>query len=455
MLLILFDQDKKREQLVQIIIHRGLNQIGGTITEFRTETSRIFIDMGDNLPGNGIPLNDEERQAMVNSFFENNRRENEAVYYTHGHPDHVGMMALVPRNVKQYMSEGTRRLLLIKHQTILEGLRLQEKTTDLTLAEIKKNEDIINTLKGMDTWCLPEGGQQVPYKETGDIRVSPFYVSHSIYDAYMLLIEADGKRTLHTGDYREHGYIGKNLIAMIEKYIGSVDVLITEGTMLKRKERVMSEAEVSKRMEKLMETFPYTFVLTSSTDIERLASINKAAKIANRSLKTCSLMMSRSLDFFTSLTGLYHKAIYKFKSHESIFPLTPKKVRDMKNGGFVLLCGPNDGAKIEKVMKMFSEEDTLLIYSCWNGYYKIEEQVENNGRYAAIRNMFMNCVDVHTAGHAECKTIERVINATQPHDAIIGIHKDADASLSNLNIPDDLKAKIIPENNSLEWIWVN
>ena len=91
---------------------------------------------------------------------------------------------------------------------------------------------------------------------------------------------------------------------------------------------------------------------------------------------------------------LNHKAIYKFKSHESIFPLTPKKVRDMKNGGFVLLCGPNDGAKIEKVMKMFSEEDTLLIYSCWNGYYKIEEQVENNGRYAAIRNMFMNCVDV-------------------------------------------------------------
>jgi ribonuclease J len=439
---------------VQIIVHRGLNQIGGTITEFRTETSRIFIDMGDNLPGNGSPLNDEERQALVNSFFENNKREKEAVYYTHGHPDHVGMMALVPKNVKQYMSEGTRQLLLIKHQTILEGLRLQEKPSDITLAEIKENENIVSTLKGMETWCLPEGMLHVPYMETGDIRVSPFYVSHSIYDAYMFLIEADGKRTLHTGDYREHGYIGKNLIRMIERYIGRVDVLITEGTMLKRTERVMSEVEVSTRMEKLMETFPYTFVLTSSTDIERLASVNKAAGMANRTLRTCSLMMSRSLNFFTSLSGMYRSAIYKFKNYESIFPFTRKKVRDMKNNGFVLLCGPNDGSKIQQVMKMFPEEDTLLIYSCWDGYYKIEKQVKTNGRYAAIRNMFNNCVDVHTAGHAECRTIERVIKSTQPRDAIIGIHKEEDASLTKLNIPDDLKVKIIPENNSLEWIVV-
>ena len=36
-----------------INIHRGLEQIGGCITEISTETSRVFIDMGQNLPGNG------------------------------------------------------------------------------------------------------------------------------------------------------------------------------------------------------------------------------------------------------------------------------------------------------------------------------------------------------------------------------------------------------------------
>mgnify|MGYP002996544143 CR=1 FL=1 len=40
----------------------------------------------------------------------------------------------------------------------------------------------------------------------GDIRVTPFSNCHSIYDSHMFLIEADGKRIWHTGDYREHGY---------------------------------------------------------------------------------------------------------------------------------------------------------------------------------------------------------------------------------------------------------
>ena len=31
-------------------IHRGLEQIGGCITEIYTATSRVFIDMGNNLP---------------------------------------------------------------------------------------------------------------------------------------------------------------------------------------------------------------------------------------------------------------------------------------------------------------------------------------------------------------------------------------------------------------------
>lgn len=40
----------------------------------------------------------------------------------------------------------------------------------------------------------------------GDIRVTPIPVGHSAYDAFMFLIEAEGKRILHTGDFRLHGF---------------------------------------------------------------------------------------------------------------------------------------------------------------------------------------------------------------------------------------------------------
>ena len=80
----------------------------------------------------------------------------------------------------------------------------------------------------------------------GDIRVTPYYVSHSAADAYMFVIECDGKKILHTGDFRDHGYLGKYLKGVLRKYVVEkhIDVLITEGTMLARNdERMMSEED--------------------------------------------------------------------------------------------------------------------------------------------------------------------------------------------------------------------
>ena len=99
---------------MNIKVHRGLEQIGGCITEISTETSRVFIDMGQNLPGNGEVTTPEQDRKMVESLFANNQKEHEAVFYTHGHEDHVGLFEYVPLNVPQYLSVGTKDLLLIK-----------------------------------------------------------------------------------------------------------------------------------------------------------------------------------------------------------------------------------------------------------------------------------------------------------------------------------------------------
>lgn len=53
---------------MNIQVHRGLSQIGGCITEISTATSRVFIDMGQNLPGVGEPTTDgqdQDRKSVV------------------------------------------------------------------------------------------------------------------------------------------------------------------------------------------------------------------------------------------------------------------------------------------------------------------------------------------------------------------------------------------------------
>ena len=106
---------------MNIKIHRGLDQIGGCITEISTETSRVFIDFGQNLPGNGEPTTPDEDKELVTRIFAQNHKEHEAVFYTHGHEDHVGLMEYIPDGVPQYMSEGTKELLSIKYEVMYEG----------------------------------------------------------------------------------------------------------------------------------------------------------------------------------------------------------------------------------------------------------------------------------------------------------------------------------------------
>ena len=36
---------------MNIKVHRGIDQIGGCITEIATKDAKIFIDLGSNLPG--------------------------------------------------------------------------------------------------------------------------------------------------------------------------------------------------------------------------------------------------------------------------------------------------------------------------------------------------------------------------------------------------------------------
>ena len=97
---------------MSITIHRGLDQIGGCVTEISTATSRVFVDMGKNLPGSGRQMSEEEEREYVANLFSQNKKENEAVIYTHAHEDHVGMFVHVPKNVPQYIGEGGRDILL-------------------------------------------------------------------------------------------------------------------------------------------------------------------------------------------------------------------------------------------------------------------------------------------------------------------------------------------------------
>ena len=418
---------------MEIKIHRGLDQIGGCITEIWTDSSRVFIDFGQNLPSNGKTATPEEDALMVADIIRNNEKEHQAVFYTHAHEDHVGLFRYIP--LEQYIGEGSKELLLIKYRTLLERYemaidechQLQEgskENEELQEENYRTTKGLIDKLKAFKTWkrtALKESPSPITI---GDIRVTPFFTCHSIYDAHMFLVEADGKRIWHTGDYRQHGYMGKGLLPMLRRYATDIDVLITEGTMLKRKDKCIHESEVSRKMECVMQAFKYVFVLTSATDIERLASIKVAAENANKPLCILSLFMKRTMEFFTERQSSLSRGLFSFA------PLyyTDKLYDKLKRKGFTVVVGTSQADKVKKLLDRLPQEETLFIYSTWDGYYKNAEQVKANSKYKEFREMFHNVVDIHTSGHADKATIRKVIETLCPKE-VICIHKEAGTML--------------------------
>ena len=372
---------------------------------------------------------------MVENLFNSNKKDNEAVFYTHGHEDHIGLFKYVPMDVPQFMSTGTKELILIKYRTLKEGNELnleQIGKDDYSQKEIIENTinqnisigNKIELISRIRTWSKTSPRKKTSSIIIGDITITPFFNCHSIYDSHMFLIEAEGKRIWHTGDYRAHGYMGKGLYPTLKKYATHIDTLITEGTMLNRQDECIHESRVANKMANVMQAFKYIFVLASATDIERLASIKNASIEAKKPMYVFSKFLVSTMKLFTKLES---------ESSHGLFDFSPRLFKHnylnrLRNRGFVLITGTSQMSRIAELLKELPADETLLVYSTWDGYYKIPEQVLASPKHKLFRELFSNVVDIHTSGHADIATIKKVIEIVKPKE-IICIHKEANAEL--------------------------
>jgi len=431
---------------MQIKVHRGLHQIGGCITEISTATSRVFIDMGQNLPGICQPTTPEEDQKMVDGIFAQSRKEHEAVFYTHTHDDHIGLFWAVPAEVPQYLGEVSKDFFKAKHELLKKRFQIESEKHETESPEYKeankKNQretKLLSIIDKMLIWERSKAKHSPATMHVGDISITPYYCDHSSIEAYMFLIEADGKRIWHTGDFRAHGYLSKNLFKMLKTYACDIDTLIIEGTMLSRMDICITEAKVSERMEQVMKEFKNVFILVSSSDIQRLAAIKAAAYRAHRiqDLNICSGLIKRVIAISNNLIGKQFK-LFHFPYINFI-----KLTNPLPSAGFILPLGVSKIDEVRAILPKLNPDDTVLIYSSWDGYYKDPDQIANNPNYLQFHEMFDNVIDIHTSGHADRDALTHTIMTINPKESIINIHKDPNTTLKSLDISEELKKKIL------------
>lgn len=386
---------------MNIIVHRGTKQIGGCATEINSDKARIFIDFGEELPD--IDGNIPSRLLAIDGLTEG-AKSCDGVFFTHYHGDHIGMLAHIMPEVPLYMGQATKEIYLAFQKRIRRGEELD--TTWIRTFQVAKKTQIKN------------------------ISVTPFLVDHSAYDAHMFLVEAGGRKILHTGDFRTHGFRGKGVLTTLKKYVGQVDVLIIEGTNLyKDDKRIVEERELQKELGELVSKHKYVFVICPSTNIDRIASFNSITPSGEYFF--CDSYQKDVIEIARK-HGEKRSSLYSFGKVTTYGRNLEHKAIEQ---GFVMMVRSNK--MFLDIMNKYKENynsECLVIYSMWEGYL----QQENSPLKLMVEG-FQNIAQLHTSGHATREAIIDVCNTVRPKQAIIPIHTNKPEEFSALELPYNIK----------------
>ena len=413
---------------MEVFVHRGSEEIGGTCVELRAGGTRVVVDLGmplvhpDGTRCNSRELEDMPREELqqrgilpgVEGLYAWETPRVDGLLISHAHQDHYGFLKHVHPDVPVYMSAGTQKLIEIT-------------------ALIRGKENPLRNPR------------QFAWKsdfEVGAFRVTPHLVDHSAFDAFAFEIEAERKRLFYSGDFRGHGYIAEGAMGRLyRKVTAGVDALMMEGTMLGREEdAVQTEGELSQEAtEVCKQTEGAVLIHQSGQNITRAVSFYKAAKRTGRWF-VLDVYSAYVLSELAGLTGggklpypgkpgfdnvrvwyprFLTNRLFE-KGHEDIpYRHQPHKMTKEEMaadlGKVMLFVRPGMERDLERLGDL---SGSTLIYSLWDGYL---EDKGTKDWLDAIRALGVTIKEIHTSGHADIPTLQEMVSKLAP-EKLIPIH---------------------------------
>lgn len=377
---------------MKLCIHRGTHQIGGIAAEISTASTRILIDMGDEL---SLDPNFVSAPLNIPGVTDGNGHC-DAVLFTHYHGDHTGQMLRIRPEIPIYAGALAKDIMRLS-----------------SAHSWKKDEALCKRIETIRTFSAG-----VPFL-IGDIQITPFSIDHSAADSYLFLIEADGKRLLYTGDFRLHGVRGNVMDKILDKRIGKVDVVVTEGTTVSRSEHeVVTEWDLQKRVKAYLRQYKYVFVLCATTNLDRIFALARAVPRG----KYCicddyqKMLVETVSKHWNGISSFYEMPkLLSFKYHP------PARFAEL--GGLMFVRA---NSKFEAIIRQYDPAQSILLYSMWDGY-----RTKPGSTIPDFLSLTGTWAELHTSGHASPDDLRHVIEKADP-EIVIPMHTDAPQKMQTL-----------------------
>lgn len=388
---------------MKVCIHRGTQEVGGTCIEIESHGKRIVLDVG-------LPLkatDSIESLPRVDGFRERHKSLL-AVVISHPHLDHYGLARYLLPGTQMIMGAATERIL--KAAMLFTPVGVEFKNV-----------------------LYLESGKPL---SIGPFTITPYLNDHSAYDAYSLLISADGQRLFYSGDFRGHGRKAALFERFLKRPPSNVDVLLMEGTTIGRsatEAKFKTEQELEQCfLEHIDDSKGMVLVWTSGQNIDRLVTVFKACKKSSRTLildmYTAEILRATENPKLPQATWegikvflpesqkqqIKRKQLFNITRRHARSRIYPEELSEAASKA-VMLFRPSMSRDLEKAGSLI---DARLIYSLWHGYL---ERDEHDSFHDWLDKHNIPLVHCHTSGHASTQDLQRFAKAIAPK-MLVPIH---------------------------------
>ncbi|MCA9235858.1 MAG: MBL fold metallo-hydrolase [Planctomycetales bacterium] len=411
---------------MQLTIHRGTQEIGGSCLEVVSGKTRLILDVGMPLldrKGNSLDwmrLGQASKEELdsrglippVSGLFSAGSPP-AAIVLTHGHLDHTGLVDRTDPTIPIYATRGTSKMMLAGNLFARQVALPRERSRELTPRESV---------------------------EIGAFRVTAFSVDHSIFGSAALLVEAEGQSLLYSGDLRLHGRkpgMATEIFASCGKR--EIDVLVMEGTHLGQpQDDQRTEYELEEQLvAEINSTSGLVLASFSPQHVDRTVSFIRAAIRTGRTFVadayTAFVLHLVSSETRVPVPGkspgypvFFPKFLKRSKKRELLDRICPF----MAEAEIRLEVILNDPQKYLMVFRPsmissdFSGElpaECLCLYSRWYGYL---EQPEWRDAVLHLDRVGGRLNEAHASGHIYVDDIRRFIAGVNPR-VVIPVHSFA------------------------------